>query len=385
MKPMQSDVLVIGGGPAGLSAAICLAEQGAQVVLCEARRYPHDKLCGEFLSPECAGLLAGLGMQAALAALRPVEIHTARITAPGGRDWQVNLPGVALGLSRRALDAALAERARQAGVQVYEQTTVHAVRGDLITGFTAQARSAAGECELSARLVIGAHGKRAALDRALQRQFLHKRQPYLALKAHFEGPAVPGRIELHGFPGGYCGLSEVEGGGLVACLLVHERVFQAAAGEAGQAIETFITWMQAQNEHLRDWFSQARRVYPRWISISQVCFDPKPAVEQDVLMAGDAAGLITPLAGNGIAMALQGGRLAADASAAFLAGELHPKDLRHQYPADWNQAFRVRLALGRILQPLMLRPQALGLALHLLRAFPRVGRFLVTYTRGMPN
>jgi menaquinone-9 beta-reductase len=380
MKTAQVDALVVGGGPAGLSAAIHLVRQGAQVLLCEARHYPHDKMCGEFLSPECAGLLGELGMHKSLSVLQPAAIHSARLTAPDGSQWQVRLPGTALGLSRRVLDAAMADCARQAGVQIWEGTTVQSIQGSLESGFSAQVRGAQ-DCEYHARLVIGAHGKRAALDRALDRQFMQVRQPYLALKAHFDGPPLPGRIELHGFPGGYCGLSEIEGGHKVAALLVHERVFHQAGGGAGNPVDTFIAWMQSQNPNLRAWFSHAHRLHARWISISQVCFDSKPAIEQDVLLAGDAAGLIAPLAGNGIAMALEGGRLAAGLAGAFLAGSLPAQELRRQYPASWRRAFGQRLALGRTLQPLMLRPAALSLTLRLLRRLPPLGRYLVDHTR----
>jgi menaquinone-9 beta-reductase len=380
MSESQVDALVIGGGPAGLSAAMHLARQGARVLLCEAKRYPHDKMCGEFLSPECEGLLRENGFGEVAVGLKPAQIHTARLTAPDGSQWQASLPGMALGVSRRLLDAALADRARAAGAAIWEGTSIQSVKGDLRSGFTAQTSGDAA-CSIDARLVIGAQGKRSALDRALDRRFLRKRQPYMALKAHFEGPAIPGRIELHGFAGGYCGLSEIEDGRLVACLLVHEQVFQQAGGRGPDGVENFIQWMQAQNPNLRAWFAQARRVHPRWISISQICFTPKPVIEQDVLMAGDAAGLITPLAGNGISMALEGGRLAAGLGGAFLAGDLPAQALRRQYPAAWRAAFGQRLALGRTLQPLMLRPAALGLALRLLRRVPPLGDYLVTHTR----
>ena len=87
-----------------------------------------------------------------------------------------------------------------------------------------------GRLEYRARAAIAAHGKRAALDRTLDRPFLRRRQPFVALKAHFRGPALPGRIQLHGFPGGYCGMSEVEEPGQAnVCLLAHESVLRRRA------------------------------------------------------------------------------------------------------------------------------------------------------------
>ena len=122
---------VVGGGPAGCAAAIALAEAGARVILFEARTYPHDKLCGEFLSPECAALLERLGMTGPLQALHPVPIEHVSITAPDGRAWQTAFPAPAWGLTRSALDAALAERAAALGVSVCEGTEVTGIAGDL--------------------------------------------------------------------------------------------------------------------------------------------------------------------------------------------------------------------------------------------------------------
>src|ERR1700687_1929498 len=129
------DVAVVGGGPAGCSAAIHLALRGARVVLLEARAYPHDKLCGEFLSPECAGLLDQQGLTPALSGLGPALIETVCLSAPDGTTWESRLPGPALGVTRRALDQALAQRAAALGVEVRAGTTVTRIEGSLAQGF----------------------------------------------------------------------------------------------------------------------------------------------------------------------------------------------------------------------------------------------------------
>src|SRR5260370_25775583 len=118
------DTAVVGGGPAGCSAAITLAQRGTRVVLLEAKSYPHHKVCGEFLSPECRPILKTLGVMPKLTALHAVPINVACITAPDGTSWETHFAGTALGISRSALDAALAEQARSCGVEVREATTV---------------------------------------------------------------------------------------------------------------------------------------------------------------------------------------------------------------------------------------------------------------------
>jgi len=371
------DTAIVGGGPAGCSAAIILAQRGARVVLFEAKTYPHDKLCGEFLSPECAGLLDELGLTPRLRTLKPVPIEIFRLTAPDGAAWETRLPGIALGLTRKALDAALAERVSALGVEVCSGTTVTAIRGDLSHGFELETRSK----QVQARTVIAAHGKRGALDRALNRNFLKRPQPFVALKAHFHGPPLPKRIELHAFPGGYCGMSEVETGATNICFLAHESVFRGAAEAPPERLAEFLKWMPAQNAHLQAWLSQAKQIDEHWISIGQVPFSGKHPVEGDILMAGDAAGLITPLAGDGIAIALQSGKLAAESIAKFLNGQLSATHLRQHYAAEWQRAFTARFRLSRILQACLLRPYLLGPALRLINAVPSVGNYLVTHTR----
>ena len=377
------DVAIAGGGPAGCSAAISLAVRGARVVLLEARAYPHDKLCGEFLSPECGALLGALGLAPALRALAPVAINTVRISAPAGAMWEHALPGQAWGLTRQALDQALALRAEAAGATVRAGEAVTAIEGSLADGFTLRT----GRAAVRARAVIAAHGKRGGLDRALGRRFLRRPQPYMALKAHFAGPPLPGRIELHGFPGGYCGLSEIEFSAQGAraadvCLLVHAEVFRRAGPPApGGQVDAFINWMRSQNPRLKAWLAQARQLDARWLSIAQVPFGPKRPVENDVLMAGDSAGLIVPLAGDGIAMALRGGQMAAEHCLGFLAGRAGAAELAGGYARAWQREFGARLRLGRLLQPLMLRPRLLSLSLRLLNAAPPLGHYLVAHTR----
>jgi flavin-dependent dehydrogenase len=384
------DVTVIGGGPAGLSAAIALAGRGLRVLVAEAKTYPHDKLCGEFLSPECAGLLEALGLAHALRALDAAPIETACLTAPDGTAWETRLPGMAWGLTRRALDAALAEQARAAGAEVRTGCAVIDLSGSLEAGYTLHTRLRGGRVgEVHARAVIAAHGKRAALDAALGRRFLRQPQPFVALKAHFRGPALPGRIELHGFPGGYCGLSEFEpragesGRAANVCLLVRAEVFSAAAdGAAGpERVAAFLAWMRAQNPRLEAWLARATPLNGRWLSIAQVPFVGKQPVEAGVLLAGDAAGLIAPLAGDGIAMALRAGPLAAEYASDFLDKRVSAETARQGYARAWRREFGPRLRLARALQGWMLRPAWLGLGLRLLKAAPRLGTYLVVHTR----
>jgi len=141
--------------------------------------------------------------------------------------------------------------------------------------------------------------------------------------------------------------------------------------------------MCTQNAHLRDWFARSVPVYPEWLSIAQVPFVSKTSLEGDVLLAGDAAGMIVPLAGDGMAMALHSGRLAALLMDRYLAKDLSALELKKSYALAWNANYLRRLRLGQMLQAVMLRPAMLTSGLHLLNLFPALGNFLVTQTRDM--
>jgi len=374
------DVAVIGGGLAGCQAAITLARQQHRVLLLEAGAYPRPKVCGEFLSPECTALFVETGFLDILHSLKPVPIRTLRITAPSGREWCSTFPTPGIGISRFALDQALAAYASSLGAVVQEGARVTQVQGSLRDGFCLTAQTAHGTQNFEARTVIAAHGRRSNMDRVLERTFAKPTQTYVGLKQHFNGPALSEHIDLHVFRGGYCGMSQVEDGTTNVCLLVRQDVFQEASRGS---IPAFIAWMGDQNPHLERWLAQAAPVYPDWFSIAQVSLATKTPLEGDILIAGDAGGMIAPLAGDGMAMALHGGTLAARAVDRYLTQAQDATTMTHDYARLWQRTFGTRLRLGRVLQSVMLRPQLLSPGLRLLHHVPMVGDWLVTHTRDL--
>ena len=373
------DAAIIGGGLAGCQAAITLIARNHRVLLLEAGSYPRPKVCGEFLSPECVALFTESGFLPTLQALKPVTIETLRITSPDGSEWCSRFPAPALGISRFALDQALAAYAAKLGVQVHDGTRVTQIEGNLRAGFCITAQTSQGLQTFQAATVIAAHGRRSNLDRILNRDDMKSHQVYMGLKQHFVGPTFPGHIDLHVFRGGYCGMSQVEDGTTNVCLLVRQDVFQ----EAGNRIAPFIDWMGTQNQHLGHWLAQATPVYPEWLSIAQVSLITKTPVEQDILIAGDAGGMIAPLAGDGMAMALHSGTLAAMSLDRYLTHAQDTQAMTHDYARIWRKTFESRLRLGRMLQSVMLRPTLLAPGLQLLNQVPPLGNWIIKHTRDL--
>ena len=377
------DIAVIGGGLAGCSAAITLAMREHSVLLLEAGSYPRAKVCGEFLSPECAAILDDISFLPSLHALKPALIHRVRITAPNQTEWQSDLPEPALGVSRYALDFMLFEYARSRNVQAEENARVIEIQGNLDAGFTLSVRTNRGMQSFKARAVICAYGKHSNLDRSLRKSSSNQNHNYVALKRHFDGPSLYDQIDLHVFQGGYCGMSHIEDGTVNVCLLVRQREFQNAVKSNSNGVDGFISWMCKQNPALGSWLGQANPIEDNWLSIAHIPLTTRSAVEQDILFTGDAAAMVAPLAGDGMAMALQSGKLAAQSIDAFLHHEFSATHLKQAYTQTWNKTFRSRLRTGRLLQSIMLRPTVLGLGLKLINQIPAVGNFLIQQTRDL--
>lgn len=366
------DVIVIGGGVGGSAAAIGLAGQGAAVLLLEAGRTPRHKMCGEFLSPETIPIFRRLGVWEQIATLAPAPMNGVRLTAMKGTVLESPLPMGAMGVSRYRLDDLLLQRARACGVTVREGSTVSGVTGDLAEGFHVTSADAI----YQARVVIGAWGKRSTIDRTMGRRFFQEAAPFLALKRHVRGIEPNGFVELHGFDGGYCGVNGIEGGLVNVCLLTHQRAWERGC----KKINRFWSMIQEENHYLGERLSGAEAVSED-IVISNISFAPRAPVEQDILMVGDSAALISPLAGNGQAMALQAAEVASELVGAYLADAITPQDLRDGYRHQWRGQFVERLRLGRLLQPLFLHPTALALGLRIGHFFPSLVQWLVAGTR----
>lgn len=377
------DSVIIGGGLAGCSAAIMLARKGHHVALIEAGTYPRAKVCGEFLSPECVTLFDRMGFLEHVHDLNPATICTVRITAPDGAEWRGKFPAPALSLSRYALDQALVSYAIDCGITVFTETRVKDVTGGFDTGFTLTVQNADGLCEVRAASVIAAYGKRSNLDRTLKRDFFRQPQSYVGLKQHFRGPLLPAHIDLHVFHGGYCGISQVEDERTNVCLMVDQAIFQQVTVDSPNAISCFIDWMCADNPQLGAWLAAAEPLYPDWLSIAQVSLATKTPLEGDIFCAGDAAGMIAPLAGEGMAMALHSGMLAAHVLDEYLTHQLDAGAAKRRYAEEWQRTFATRLRLGRTLQSIMLNPAILAPGLRLMSVFPTVGNWLVNHTRDL--
>jgi len=368
------DIILIGGGLAGLAASLDLVGQGHRVVVVERKQYPFHKVCGEYVSNEVLPYLRRLGADPA--ALAPAAISQFLLSSPGGRVLTAPLDLGGFGVSRYALDDFLYQLAVARGVAFHLKSTVTDVAFDPAAD---QHRvTLADGRQLSARVVLGTYGKRAALDRQLQRSFFAQRSHYLGVKYHLRLPGFPrDLIALHNFADGYAGISAIEEDKLCFCYLTTRQNLKAHG-----TIPAMEQAVLARNPRLREILGAAEVLYPQPEVINEISFAPKQPVEQHVLMVGDAAGLITPLCGNGMAMALHGAALAAAAAHAFLSGGTTRGAMEAAYAQAWHGQFGTRLRVGRAVQRLFGGPVLSELVIGGLRHWPGAVRGLMRRTHG---
>lgn len=370
------DVIIVGGGLAGLITSILLSRGGLRVMLIERKKYPFHRVCGEYISCETLPFLEKHNLYPA--ALGPAAIDRLMVSAISGRTFTSRLELGGFGISRFRYDHWLAEQAVSSGVVILEGTTVTNIHfeEDSFTVFTSS-----GHVQ-STRLVIGAHGKRSKLDKQLQRTFIGRRYPYVGVKYHVQTDvAARDTVALHNFRGGYCGVCKVEEDKYNVCYLIHRDQLKKYGNIA--AAEALVL---KKNPHLGELFRDSEFVFDRPEVINEISFEKKEAVYDHVLMAGDAAGMITPLCGNGMAMAIHSARLlAGNILAHWQGGAFDRQRLEQSYQQQWDELFARRLWMGRQLQSAMFgAPIASEVAVFTGRYLKPVSDALIRLTHGRP-
>ncbi len=348
------DTVVVGAGPAGSAAATVLAGAARPVLLLEKDEFPRQKVCGEFLSSGALASLEFLGARGPIEQWKPERIERGVISLPGGPSVSFRLPAPALGISRYRLDHLLACRARDAGAQVWFGARVLSVE-DTDTGrFRIRLVRAQTEEEFESRIVVGAWGRWDALDRRLDRGFLARRGKFFGWSRDYDGDTdwLAGQVRLYLFPGGYCGLSRVEGGQANLAGVISERVrARLPAGWTG-----VVEHARSSNRELDADLSRLAPGPVGFLGTGPVFFTAKPPREGRMLIAGDAAGVLDPFSGEGQAAALASGILAAQCVKRALAGEVLMEHLPAIYERAWRRRFARRFSWSVAFRALMLHP-----------------------------
>ena len=366
------DVAIVGGGLAGLSLSILLARKGFRICLFEKESYPFHKVCGEYISMESWDFLVGLGVR--LNDWGLPKIKQLKVTAPNGETLIGSLPLGGFGISRYKLDASLAAIAQKENVDLFENTKVNNIHFDnerhqIETSNGIFASSVACAC----------YGKKANLDVKWKRSFLkYQTRNYVGVKYHVKTQLPDTQIALHNFPGGYCGISKIEDGRFCLCYLTSSSNLK----KNGQSISMMEEKILKTNPVLRKVWDDAIFLFEEPVTIAQISFAKKNQTENHVLCVGDSAGMIAPLCGNGMSMALHASKIAAQSIASFLNKEITRNEMEKTYQNNWNRQFSSRLRTGRIIQRFFGNPVLSTWLIRFLKPFPSIVRVLIRQTHG---
>jgi len=365
------DVIIVGGGLAGLTSAIHLSSRKKRVLLIEKNEYPKHKVCGEYISNEVLPYLNSLGINPINEGAK--QITKVHISTTKSNLIKGELPLGGFGMSRYFLDNLLVKKAHLNGVQILKDTvdSIHFKKDS----FTITTKSSG---VFQSKITIGAFGKRSSLDQKMKRKFIQKKSPYLAVKIHVKGVFPENLVALHNFKGGYCGLSKVEDNAINVCYITEYRSFKKHKN-----ITDFQEQVVFKNKHLRKIFKETSPVFEKPLTISQVSFQTKNPVEDHIIMCGDTAGMIHPLCGNGMGMAISSAQLASIRILQFLNGEIKTREgLEKQYLRDWNKEFKIRLKAGHFIAWLFRNQTISQIAYSILKRIPSLLPKIIKFTHG---
>ena len=373
MNRKALDIIVIGGGLAGLCNAIHLSKLGKKVLLIEKNEYPKHKVCGEYISNEVLPYLEFLEVNPFDSGA--VRINNFQLSTTKSNIISAKLPLGGFGISRYTLDLVLSEKAKENGVTILKDTVLDVTF--LKDFFQVETKE---NNIFTSKITIGAFGKRSLLDVKMARNFIQKKSPYLGVKIHVKGNFKEDLVALHNFKGGYCGVSKVENNAINLCYITNYATFKKYKN-----IEDFQEQVVFKNNYLKEIFHRSEALFEKPLSISQISFETKKPVENHILMCGDSAGMIHPLCGNGMSMAIQSAQLASKLILNYFNGEIETrKELEMQYIRQWKRKFSLRLKAGHFIAMLFRKDTIASVLLQILKKLPFLLPIIIKQTHGKP-
>jgi flavin-dependent dehydrogenase len=370
------DVAIAGAGPAGALAAIILARAGLRVRLFDRATFPRHKLCGDTLNPGALAVLQRhLDVTSLVAQSDPIDGMV--LTGPGGvkirATYGRGLAGRAI--TREAFDHWLITQALAAGARLEDNVVIKdaVIGGDRVAGVVV----ARGERSLAhpSRMVIAADGRRSTLAVSRRLSAQPRRPRRWAIGAYFADVGGRTRLgEMHVRSGHYIGVAPLPNGLTNACLVIPHQHGDATIGDPAHVLRSHLD----RDPDLRARFGDARAAAPPTV-LGPMAVDARAAGEPGLLLAGDAAGFIDPMTGDGLRFALAGAELAAAVALDVIAGRTSIDRAHLELAAKRRAAFTNKWRFNRTLRSLVASPRGVTAAAAFGAVAPALFESIIRY------
>jgi menaquinone-9 beta-reductase len=373
------EIAVIGGGPAGASAAMLLSEKGYNVSLIEKKSFPREVLCGEFISKEVVEFLKTNLLYIDFIELNPNPIKSFRYISSKGADILSSLNFPAFGIKRSKFDGLLISKAKERGVEMYHPAEVKEIiknEDGYLIKIKAESQE---ETVISSKIIIAAYGKQNILDRLSGRGFYSEKSRLNGIKFHIDKSKFqnynPDEIIMFDGPGIYLGLNAVDENTITLCYLEKRDNLNYSPRER---LELLSSQNKKFNSLLNEGFFDNLDGIPVY-GTGNIYFGKRDVVNNGIFYTGDAAGVIAPLVGDGIGMAVQ--------SAELLSGILNRNKLvieksAFEYAKEWRNLFSRRIYIAGLIQRGVLNNSFREAGIKIVSLFPGMLSALIKSTRG---
>lgn len=374
------EIAVIGGGPSGSSAASYLARAGFKVVLFEMKNFPRNTVCGEFLSGEIQDILHELGIYDQFMELGPNPIENFSLVFENRKKISSELGFTAFGLQRSYFDNLLLDTARNLGTTVLQPAKVNEIKkeGDAFK-ITYSYKNV--DKFVFVDKVIAAYGRQNFLDKKLTRSFTDETTKLNGIKFQVESSLLndpdKGTIKIYTANNIYCGINAVDNDLVTICFLENRSSYENSPRQ-------HLRDLLDSNKEFRDIFKPAFYDTIDEVVIygcGNIYFGGRHLIENGIYMIGDSAGVIAPLSGEGISMALQSGKLIAEILIQQRDKHLNEDLTRRAFEKNWKKLFRRRLITAKIIQQILLRNGIRQLG-SFIKISPYIIKKLIQSTRG---
>jgi flavin-dependent dehydrogenase len=349
-------IVIAGAGPAGSSLAIRLTRLGLSVKLIERFKFPRQKLCGEFISPECLEHFRELDCLDAIIEAGGDRVTETKFYEVGGRPVAVPSSwfsggGFAVSLSRARMDLILLEKARANGAEVLDETSVTGllIEGGKVAGVKIRSTGSSTE-EIAAGLVVDATGRGRVLAGSIDKDKPTPARPkFIGFKAHLSSVDMPkGVCEIYAFRGGYAGLSHIEDGLANLCFLAKASLLKRFKGP-----DEIVEHLRSVNKRAAQTLASVSR-NEDWHAVSVPRFGTHDAPTiSGLITVGDSAAFVDPFTGSGMLLAMEAAALFADIVSQH---GLDPGLIGEVYRAAFREQFSPRLRTSGVIRAVAYEP-----------------------------